>query len=99
MPWSRVAACKLNISAGTNDARNYTINIPAARMSGQNVAVRARAVRFRPTTSDEPHEWRTGALADVRTMQDRAWMLFVRETRASSDTADTHGEREDCRRP
>ena len=45
---ANVYITELNISVGTNEAGNYTINIPAARVSGQSVALRARAVGFRP---------------------------------------------------
>ena len=45
---ANVYITELNISVATNEAGTYTINVPAARVSGQTVALRARAVGFRP---------------------------------------------------
>lgn len=42
---------ELNISVGTNQAGMYTITVPAARVSGQRVSVRARAIGYQPSTS------------------------------------------------
>jgi TonB-linked SusC/RagA family outer membrane protein len=42
---------QLNISVGTNQAGVYTITIPAARVSGQSVTVRARAIGYQPSTA------------------------------------------------
>jgi TonB-linked SusC/RagA family outer membrane protein len=39
---------ELSVSVGTNEAGNYTITIPAARVSGQTVNMRVRAVGFSP---------------------------------------------------
>src|SRR5882762_2725522 len=41
----------LNISVGTNAAGNYTIVIPAARLSGGTVAIRIRAIGYVPRGS------------------------------------------------
>jgi TonB-linked SusC/RagA family outer membrane protein len=48
---ANVIVPELNISVGTNQAGVYTITIPAARISGQSVNVRARAIGFQPATS------------------------------------------------
>ena len=40
---------ELNISVGTNQAGAYTLSIPAARVSGQAVTIRARAIGYRPS--------------------------------------------------
>jgi len=45
---ANVYITELSVSVGTNESGTYTINIPAARVSGQTVQVRARAVGFRP---------------------------------------------------
>jgi TonB-linked SusC/RagA family outer membrane protein len=42
---------ELNISVGTNQAGIFTITIPAARVSGQNVNIRARAIGYQPAVS------------------------------------------------
>ncbi|HEY4953356.1 MAG TPA: TonB-dependent receptor plug domain-containing protein, partial [Gemmatimonadaceae bacterium] len=42
---------ELNISVGTNQAGMYTITVPAARVSGQRVNIRARAIGYQPSTS------------------------------------------------
>jgi len=42
---------ELNISVTTNQAGNFTINVPAARVSGQPVTLRARAIGFQPSVS------------------------------------------------
>jgi TonB-linked SusC/RagA family outer membrane protein len=39
---------ELNISVGTNQTGNYTITVPAARVSGQTVMLRVRSVGFVP---------------------------------------------------
>lgn len=45
---ANVYITELNLSVGTNATGNYTITVPAARVSGQNVMVRARSVGFTP---------------------------------------------------
>ena len=42
---------ELNISVGTNQAGVYTITVPAARVSGQSVNVRARAIGYQPSAT------------------------------------------------
>src|SRR5437868_5432658 len=42
---------ELNISVGTNAAGNYTINIPTARLNGNTVALRVRAIGYVPKAS------------------------------------------------
>ena len=42
---------ELNISVGTNQAGMYTITVPAARVSGQRVNIRAREIGYQPSTS------------------------------------------------
>jgi len=42
---------ELNISVVTNQAGNFTINVPAARVSGQPVTLRARAIGYQPSVS------------------------------------------------
>lgn len=42
---------ELNISVATNPSGAFTITIPATRVSGQAVTVRARAIGFRPTVA------------------------------------------------
>lgn len=41
---------ELNISAAANPAGNFTVNIPAGRVSGQTIVVRARAIGYKPAT-------------------------------------------------
>jgi TonB-linked SusC/RagA family outer membrane protein len=41
---------ELNISVATNPSGNYTITVPAARVRGQAVVVRARAIGFQPVS-------------------------------------------------
>lgn len=41
---------ELNISVATNQSGAYTITVPAARVSGQAVVVRARAIGFQPVS-------------------------------------------------
>src|SRR3954462_5722793 len=48
---ANVTIPELNISVGTNAAGNYTITIPAARLTGTNATVRVRAIGFVPRTS------------------------------------------------
>jgi len=47
---ANVVIPELNISVATNPAGVYTITIPPARVSGQSVVVRARAIGFQPQT-------------------------------------------------
>lgn len=49
---------ELNISVATNPSGAFTITIPAARISGQAVTVRARAIGFRPSVT--PHTLTAG---------------------------------------
>jgi TonB-linked SusC/RagA family outer membrane protein len=42
---------ELNISVATNPAGAFTITVPATRVSGQAVTVRARAIGFRPSVT------------------------------------------------
>lgn len=42
---------ELRVSVATDQAGNFTITIPAARISGQTVVIRARAIGFQPATS------------------------------------------------
>ncbi|HJP85968.1 MAG TPA: SusC/RagA family TonB-linked outer membrane protein [Gemmatimonadaceae bacterium] len=39
---------ELNISVGTNQSGQFTINVPAARVRGQPVVIRARAIGYQP---------------------------------------------------
>ena len=39
---------ELNVSVGTNQSGAYTLNIPAARLSGQTLNVRVRAIGYQP---------------------------------------------------
>jgi TonB-linked SusC/RagA family outer membrane protein len=48
---ANVLVPELNISVATNQAGVYTITIPAARVSGQSVNVRARAIGYQPATT------------------------------------------------
>lgn len=41
---------ELNISAAANPAGNFTVNIPAGRVTGQTIVVRARAIGYKPQT-------------------------------------------------
>ena len=45
---ANVYITELNISVGTNQTGNYTITVPAARVSGQSVMLRVRSVGFAP---------------------------------------------------
>ena len=45
-----VQIIELNISVAADAAGNFTINLPAARATGQAVVVRARAIGFKPQT-------------------------------------------------
>lgn len=45
---ANVTVPELNISVATNQVGNYTITVPAARVTGQSVVVRARAIGFTP---------------------------------------------------
>jgi len=40
---------ELNISVGTNQAGSFTITVPAARVTGQSVTVRARGIGYQPS--------------------------------------------------
>jgi hypothetical protein len=48
---ANVTIPELNISVGTNAAGNYTITIPAARLSGAPATLRVRAIGFVPRSS------------------------------------------------
>src|ERR1700694_1064165 len=48
---ANVSIPELNISVGTNAAGNYTISIPAARLSGGPATLRVRAIGFIPRSS------------------------------------------------
>lgn len=39
---------ELNISSPTNPAGNFVVNVPAGRVSGQTITVRARAIGYKP---------------------------------------------------
>ena len=41
---------ELNISAAANPAGNFTVSVPAGRVSGQTIVVRARAIGYKPAT-------------------------------------------------
>jgi TonB-linked SusC/RagA family outer membrane protein len=45
---SGVQVDQLNVSAAANPAGNFTITVPAGRVSGQTVVVRARAIGYKP---------------------------------------------------
>ncbi|HEY0970172.1 MAG TPA: SusC/RagA family TonB-linked outer membrane protein [Gemmatimonadales bacterium] len=45
---ANVYITELNVSVGTNQTGNYTLTIPAARVSGQAVVLRVRSVGFSP---------------------------------------------------
>ena len=45
---ANVFITELNLSVGTNEAGRYTITVPAARVTGQDVTLRVRAIGFRP---------------------------------------------------
>ena len=47
---ANVSISELSISVGTNQAGNFTINIPAARVSGRPVLLRVRAIGYQPQT-------------------------------------------------
>jgi hypothetical protein len=47
---ANVFVTELGVSVGSNAAGNYTITVPGARVRGQTVVVRARAIGQRPDT-------------------------------------------------
>ena len=47
---ANVTIPELNISVGTNGAGNYTISIPAARLSGGSAVLRVRSIGYVPQT-------------------------------------------------
>ncbi|MFL5579019.1 MAG: SusC/RagA family TonB-linked outer membrane protein [Gemmatimonadaceae bacterium] len=47
---ANVYITEMNVSVGTNEAGNYRIVIPAARVSGQTVQLRVRSVGYTPQT-------------------------------------------------
>ena len=47
---ANVTIPELNISVGTNGAGNYTISIPAARLTGGSAVLRVRSIGFVPQT-------------------------------------------------
>ena len=52
LPGANVLITELNVSVATNAQGAFTIQIPAARVSGQTVQLRARSVGFQP--ADRP---------------------------------------------
>ncbi len=48
LPGANVFINEMNISVGTNAAGQYTITIPQARLAGQSVILRARAIGYTP---------------------------------------------------
>jgi TonB-linked SusC/RagA family outer membrane protein len=48
---ANVIVPELNISVATNQAGAYAITVPATRVSGQSVTVRARAIGYQPSLS------------------------------------------------
>ncbi|CAN5228522.1 hypothetical protein BH23GEM2_BH23GEM2_14270 [soil metagenome] len=48
LPGANVFINEMNISVGSNQTGNYTINIPQARLAGQSVILRARAIGYSP---------------------------------------------------
>ncbi|PYO80470.1 MAG: hypothetical protein DMD63_01140 [Gemmatimonadetes bacterium] len=48
---ANVFITELNISVGTNQSGVFTINIPAARVRGQPVVLRARAIGYQPAAN------------------------------------------------
>jgi len=48
---ANVLVPELNISVGTNPAGAFTISVPAARVSGQSVTIRARAIGYKPSAN------------------------------------------------
>src|SRR5256714_13915940 len=42
---------ELNVSVGTNQSGVFTLNIPAARVRGQPVVLRARAIGYQPASN------------------------------------------------
>jgi TonB-linked SusC/RagA family outer membrane protein len=48
LPGANVYITEMSISVGTSSAGVYTINVPAARVSGQTVQLRVRSVGFAP---------------------------------------------------
>ena len=48
---ANVLVSELNISVATNPAGAFTISVPAARVSGQSVTVRARAIGYKPSAN------------------------------------------------
>ena len=45
---ANVYITELNISVGTNESGNYTLTVPAARVTGQTVQLRVRSVGYAP---------------------------------------------------
>ena len=50
LPGANVFITELNVSVPTSGTGSYTITIPGARVSGQQVTLRARSVGFQPQT-------------------------------------------------
>src|SRR5688572_27902039 len=50
LPGANVRILALNISIGTNEQGVYTIDIPAARVTGQSVQIQARSFGFLPVS-------------------------------------------------
>src|SRR4051812_23911700 len=48
---ANVTIPELNVSVGTNAAGNYTLTIPAARLNGNPVVIRVRAIGYIPKAS------------------------------------------------
>lgn len=48
---ANVVVPELNISVGTDQAGAFTITVPATRVSGQRVTVRARAIGYKPSAN------------------------------------------------
>ena len=48
--YANVYIQELNVSVGTSSSGTYTITIPGARVSGQNVVLRVRAIGHKPAT-------------------------------------------------
>jgi len=48
---ANVLITELNISVGTDQAGAFTINVPATRITGQSVTVRARAIGYKPAAN------------------------------------------------
>lgn len=72
---ANVYITELNISVGTNPAGNYSITIPAARVSNQTVVLRVRSVGFVPmqreiTVSSGSQEQNFVLRADITRLSD-----------------------------